>query len=67
MMHLLRTLSFFVAHFDIYLTATHLPGVSNVTADQLSQGNVYQAFQGYSQSITYTYIDSTVSLTVPLT
>ena len=43
-MHLLRTLSFFVAHFDIYLTATHLPGVSNVTTDQLSRGNIYQAF-----------------------
>ena len=44
-MHLLRSLSFFVAHFDIYLTATHLPGVINVTADHLSRGNLHQAFQ----------------------
>ena len=44
-MHLLRSLSFFVAHFDIYLTATHLPGVINVTADHLSRGNLQQAFQ----------------------
>jgi len=44
-MHLLCSLSFFVAHFDIYLTATHLPGVSNVTADHLFRGNVHQTFQ----------------------
>ena len=31
----------FVAHINIYLTATHLPGVINVTADHLSR----QAFQ----------------------
>jgi len=43
-MHLLRSLSFFVAHFDIYLTASHLPGVINVTADHLSRGNLHQAF-----------------------
>ena len=44
-MHLLRSLSFFVAHFDIYLTATHLPGVINVTADHLSWRNLQQAFE----------------------
>ena len=44
-MHLLHSLSFFVAHFDIYLTASHLPGLINVTADRLSRGNLHQAFQ----------------------
>ena len=44
-MHLLRSLSFFVAHFDIYLTTSHLPGLINVRADHLSRGNLHQAFQ----------------------
>ena len=44
-MHLLCSLSFFMAHFDIYLTASHLPGLINVTADRLSRGNLHQAFQ----------------------
>jgi len=44
-MHLLRSLSFLVALFDIYLMATHLPGVINVTADHLCRGKVHQAFQ----------------------
>ena len=35
----------FVAHFDIYITASHLPGVINVTADHLSRGNMRQAFE----------------------
>ena len=43
-MHLLRGLWFFVAHFDIQVTATHLPGALNVTADHLSRGNLIQAF-----------------------
>jgi len=30
---------------NIYLTATHLPGTFNVTADHLSRGNLHQAFQ----------------------
>ena len=44
-MSLLRSLSFFVAHFDIYIIASHLPGVINVTADHLTRGNLHQAFQ----------------------
>ena len=44
-MHLLRCLSIFVVHLDIYITATHLPGVINVTADHLSRGRLDQAFQ----------------------
>ena len=44
-MHLLRSLSFFVAHFDNYIIASHLPGVINVTADHLSHGYMCQAFE----------------------
>jgi len=44
-MHLLCCLSFFVAHFDIYITATYLPGAINVMADHLSRGRFSQAFQ----------------------
>lgn len=43
-MHLLCSLWFFVAHFDIYVTASHLAGLLNITADHLSQGNMTQAF-----------------------
>ena len=39
-MHLLRCLSFFIVHFDIYITATHLPEVFNVTADYFSHGHL---------------------------
>ena len=44
-MHLLCSLSFFVAHFDIYLTAFHLPGLINIIANRLSRGNLHQALQ----------------------
>jgi len=44
-MHLLRCLSFFIGHFDIYITATHLPGVINVTTDHLSCSNKRQTLQ----------------------
>ena len=44
-MHLLRCLWFFVAYYDLYITATHLPGAINVTADHLSRGKLLQAFQ----------------------
>ena len=44
-MHLLRCLWFFTAHLDIFITATHLPGVTNVTADHLSRGKLLQALQ----------------------
>jgi len=43
-MHFFCCSSFFVGHFDIYITATHLPGVINVTADRLSCGNKHQTF-----------------------
>ena len=44
-MHLLRCLWFFAAHYDIYVTATHLQGITNITADHLSRGRVVEAFQ----------------------
>ena len=44
-MQLLHCLWFFVAYFVITISATHLPGVTNVTADCLSRNNVLQAFQ----------------------
>ena len=47
-MHLLCCLWFFVAYFDITVSATHLPGVTNITADCLSGNNILQAFQATS-------------------
>ena len=40
-MHLLRSLWFFAAYFDIHMTlyAIHIPGACNVAADQLSWYN----------------------------
>ena len=46
-MHLLRCLWFFIAHFDISIAATHLPGVLNTTADHLSRGNLIPAIRSY--------------------
>ena len=42
-MHLLRFLWFFVAHFAIHVTASHLPGLISITADHLYWGNMAQA------------------------
>ena len=39
-MHLLRSLWFFTAHYDIALTATHVLGVTNTAADQLSRNQM---------------------------
>lgn len=39
-MHLLRCLSFFVAHYQLYLDAVHLPGRCNEAADALSRDNL---------------------------
>jgi len=36
-MHLLHSLWFFTAHYDTLLTAKHILGVTNTTADQISQ------------------------------
>ena len=44
-MHLLRCMWFFIAHLDISVTATHLLGTTNVTADHLSRGKTNLAHQ----------------------
>ena len=44
-MHLLPSLWFLVAHFDIYVTASHLPDLITITADHLTLGNMAQALQ----------------------
>ena len=43
-MHLLRSLWFFVAYFDICLTVEHLAGCLNITADHLSRNNMQSFF-----------------------
>ena len=43
-MHLLRSLWFFVAYYNIYLIATHIPGVANLTADCLSRCQMQSFF-----------------------
>ena len=44
-MHLLRTLHFITAFFDINLTACHLPGEVNILADALSRNNLQVFFR----------------------
>ena len=44
-MHLLRCLYFFAAHFNCFLFAQHLPGRKNVAADALSRDNASLFFQ----------------------
>ena len=48
-MHLLRSLWFFVAHFDISVSIEHIPGVANQTADQLSRYNMQTFFRSNPQ------------------
>ena len=45
MMHFLRCLRFcfFIAHYDIHITVSHLPGVQNTATDLLSR-NKFQQF-----------------------
>ena len=43
-MHLLRCLWFFTAHYSIHITATHLPGAQNTEADLLSWNKLQQFF-----------------------
>ena len=43
-MHLLRCLWFFVAHYDILLIPEHIPGVLNMTADYLSRCQMHRFF-----------------------
>ena len=44
-MHLLRCLWFFCAYFNITLTASHIPGVANTLADQLSRNHMVEFFK----------------------
>ena len=43
-MHLLCTLTFFTAYYDIEIMAEHIPGVTNTTADHLSRNNMLLFF-----------------------
>ena len=43
-MHLLRCLWFFTAHYDIHITVTHLPGVQNTAANLLSRNKLQKFF-----------------------
>lgn len=43
-MQLLRTLVFFIAYYDIEITAEHIPGVTNTSADNLSRNNMLLFF-----------------------
>ena len=43
-MHLLRSLWFFVAHFDISVSIEHIAAAANQTADQLSRYNMQTFF-----------------------
>ena len=39
-MHLLKSLWFFAATFDINIVSQHIPGVVNIPADMLSRSNL---------------------------
>ena len=51
-MHLLRCLWFFVAHYDIMLMPEHIAGADNCTADHLSRNNMHTFFSINSQAST---------------
>ena len=50
LMHLLRCLHFFVAHFDMTITARHIAGVDNSAAVALSRNNLPLFFQCIPQA-----------------
>ena len=50
LMHLLRCLHFYLAHYDICLAARHLAGVENTAADALSRDNLTVFFQCQPQA-----------------
>ena len=43
-LRILRVLTFFVAHFDMHITATHIVGTLNVSADHLSRFDMSSFF-----------------------
>jgi len=57
-MHLLQCLWFFSAYFDIRVTASHIPGVVNIAADQLSRSKSGEFLQTHPDI-------STVPVTIP--
>jgi hypothetical protein len=50
LMHLLHSLHFFLAHYDIRLLARHIAGVDNTAADALSRNNLTVFFQCLPQA-----------------
>ena len=48
-MQLLRSLWFFVAHYDIHIICEHIAGSSNIAADHLSRNNI-SSFSLYPQA-----------------
>ena len=48
-MHLLRSLWFFVVHFDVSVSIEHIAGAANQTADQLSRYNMQSFFHSNPQ------------------
>ena len=61
-MHLMRCLSFFVAFYQLYLDARHLPGTCNEAADALSRDNLpfFMQLNPGAQSMATTIPDSLV-------
>ena len=61
-MHLMRCLSFFVAFYQLYLDAKHLPGTCNEAADALSRDNLplFMQLNPGAQSMATTIPDSLV-------
>ena len=49
-MHLLRALWFFVAHYDIAISIEHIVGSQNCAADQVSRGNMQSFFLSNPQA-----------------
>lgn len=58
-MHLLRCLWFFLASFDIRVTASHIPGLQNTAADQLSRNKSAEFIQSHPYA-------SSVPVVVPM-
>ena len=49
-MQLLRSLWFFVAHYELNIVCEHIAGSSNVAADHLSRNNISSFFLLYPQA-----------------
>lgn len=53
MMHLMRCLSFFAAHYKFSISSIHLPGVHNTAADALSRNDLVTFFCSIPQANPY--------------